>query len=219
MRPSFLTLLVLSSILAVVTAIKFDLPAVTQERVFEGTKCLSQYVPRDTMVLVTINVGEGYNQRVELEILDDTESRNVYLKKPNVNGDLRNAFSTKVDGEVMVCFTNVLDDGFKEGSQYKRSIELHFGVGAEADDFKKIANAEKLTPLELELRKLETVVKEIVDEMNYLKAREAKLRDTNESTNERVKWFSVISLFTLFGLGTWQILYLRRFFKRKRLID
>lgn len=100
----------------------------------------------------------------------------------------------------MVCFTNVLDDGnnknenkirwvtktsffffvgFKEGSQYKRSIELHFGVGAEAEDFKKYANEEKLTPLELELRKLETVVKEIVDEMNYLKSREAKLRDTN----------------------------------------
>ncbi|KAI9354776.1 emp24/gp25L/p24 family/GOLD-domain-containing protein [Pilaira anomala] len=179
MRSFFLTLLVLSSILAVVKAIKFDLPAVTQDHVFQGTKCLSQYVPRDTMVLVTVNVGEGYNQRVELEILDDTDSRNVYLKKPNVKGELRNGFTTKVDGEVMVCFTNILDDGFKEGSQYKRSIELHFGVGAEADDFKKIANAEKLTPLELELRKLETVVKEIVDEMNYLKAREAKLRDTN----------------------------------------
>lgn len=159
----------------------------------------------------------------------------------------------------MVCFTNVLDSGkilvifvcacdrwvkllfigFQEGNQYKRSIALQFSVGAEAADYQKVVNAENLNPLEAELRKLETVVKEIVDEMNYLKAREAKLRDTNgnyshltinqdsifffsfsiESTNERVKWFSTISLFTLFGLGTWQILYLRRFFKRKRLID
>lgn len=69
--------------------------------------------------------------------------------------------------------------GFQEGPQYKRTVELQFSVGAEAADFKKIANAEKLDPLELELRKLETVVKEIVDEMNYLKRREAKLRDTN----------------------------------------
>lgn len=68
MRPSFFTLLVLSSILAVANAIKFDLPAVTQEHVFEGTKCLSQYVPKDTLVLVTVNIGEGYNQRVELEV-------------------------------------------------------------------------------------------------------------------------------------------------------
>ncbi|KAL7310472.1 vesicle coat component [Mucor circinelloides] len=219
MRSAFNVLLVLSSIFALVSAIKFDLPAVTQDRRAEGTKCLNQYVAKDTLVLATVNVGEGYNQRVELEILEEGETRNVYTKKTNVNGELRNAFNTNNDGEVMVCFTNILDDGFQEGPQYKRTVELQFSVGAEAADFKKIANAEKLDPLELELRKLETVVKEIVDEMNYLKRREAKLRDTNESTNERVKWFSILSLFTLFALGTWQILYLRRFFKRKRLID
>jgi hypothetical protein len=36
-----------------------------------------------------------------------------------------------------------------------------------------------LQPLELELRKLEKVVQEIWDEMEYLKKREAKMRDTN----------------------------------------
>ncbi|KAI7892948.1 emp24/gp25L/p24 family/GOLD-domain-containing protein [Mucor mucedo] len=179
MRPSFFTLLVLSSILAVATAIKFDLLAVTPDHVFDGTKCLSQYVPKDTLVLVTVNVGEGYNQRVDLEILDETEARNIYTKKANVNGELRNAFTTHNDGEVMVCFTNVLDAGFQEGNQYKRSVALQFSVGAEAADYQKVINAENLNPLEAELRKLETVVKEIVDEMNYLKAREAKLRDTN----------------------------------------
>ncbi|OBZ89187.1 Endoplasmic reticulum vesicle protein 25 [Choanephora cucurbitarum] len=219
MRPSFFAALALSGLMATANAIKFDLPAVTRDRVFEGTKCLAQYVAKDTLVLATVNVGEGFNQRVELEILDDAENRNVYTKKSNVNGELRNAFNTNNDGDVMVCFTNILDEGFKEGPQYKRTIELQFSVGAEATDFQKMANAEKLNPLELELRKLETVVKEIVDEMNYLKRREARLRDTNESTNERVKWFSILSLATLFSLGTWQVLYLRRFFKRKRLID
>ncbi|KAI8070649.1 emp24/gp25L/p24 family/GOLD-domain-containing protein [Gilbertella persicaria] len=177
MRPSLFALLAFSSI--VVNAIKFDLPAVSKDRAFEGAKCLAQYVPKDTLVLATVNVGEGFNQRVELEILDDAETRNVYTKKSNVNGELRNAFNTNNDGDVIVCFTNILDDGFQEGPQYKRAIELQFSVGAEATDFKKMANAEKLDPLELELRKLETVVKEIVDEMNYLKRREAKLRDTN----------------------------------------
>jgi hypothetical protein len=46
-------------------------------------------------------------------------------------------------------------------------------------DYSKIAKAEKLEPLELELRKLEKVVQEIWDEMEYLKRREAKMRDTN----------------------------------------
>jgi hypothetical protein len=68
MRPSFITLLVLSSILTIATAIKFELTAVTQDRTFEGTKCLSQYVAKDTLVLATVNVGEGYNQNIEFTV-------------------------------------------------------------------------------------------------------------------------------------------------------
>ncbi|KAG1054559.1 hypothetical protein G6F43_003429 [Rhizopus delemar] len=220
MQPLLFGLFFVASLLtATVNAIHFDLPAFTIEHAEERTKCFSQYVPDDTLVLAVVNIGEGYNQRVNLEILDDSETPNVYVKKNDVSGELRNAFNTNKEGEIYICFENILDSGFKEGPQYKRSIELQFSVGAEAADFKKIANDEKLSPLELELRKLETVVNEIVDEMNYLKRRETKLRDTNESTNERVKWFSILSLITLFGLGTWQVLYLRQFFRRKRLID
>lgn len=77
----------------------------------------------------------------------------------------------------LVIFNIII--GFQEGPNYKRGIEVKVSTGAETADFQKLANAEKLDPLELELRKLETVVKEIVDEMNYLKRREARLRDTN----------------------------------------
>ena len=69
------------------------------------------------------------------------------------------------------------------------------------------------------MRKLEGVVKEIVDELNYLKRREARMRDTNESTNERVWWFSILTISTLVSLGIWQIIYLRQYFRRKHLID
>ena len=42
-----------------------------------------------------------------------------------------------------------------------------------------IANQESLSALETEMRKLEGLVKEVVDEMGYLKAREQKFTDTN----------------------------------------
>ena len=38
---------------------------------------------------------------------------------------------------------------------------------------------------------MEESVGDIVTEMEYLKGREMRLRDTNESTNERVKWFAL----------------------------
>lgn len=54
---------------------------------------------------------------------------------------------------------------------------------------------------------------EIVQEMEYLRIREQKLRDTNESTNERVKWFALGTMGMLVGLGAWQVVYLRAYFR------
>lgn len=86
MRSSLISLLVFSCILAVVSAVKFDLPAVKSDRASEGTKCLAQYVAKDTLVIATVNVGEGYNQRVELEVNLESgllEQRLICLLNPD----------------------------------------------------------------------------------------------------------------------------------------
>ncbi len=67
--------------------------------------------------------------------------------------------------------------------------------------------------METELRRIEESVNEIVTEMEYLRIREQKLRDTNESTNERVKWFALGTMGMLVGLGAWQVVYLRAYFR------
>jgi len=72
--------------------------------------------------------------------------------------------------------------------------------------------------VDTELRRIEENVNEIVTEMEYLRMREQKLRDTNESTNERVKWFAFGTMGMLAGLGAWQIVYLRAYFRSKHLI-
>lgn len=110
----------------------------------------------------------------------------------------------------------------------KRAVDLDVDIGADAVDYNAIAKAESLSGLEVEMRKLEGVVKEIVDELNYLKRREARMRDTNgqhrvcfggpaaaqncptESTNDRVRRFSTLTIVVLIFSGLWQIWYLRR---------
>jgi len=72
---------------------------------------------------------------------------------------------------------------------------------------------EKLKPVETELRRIEEMVGEIVAEMEYLRSREQKLRDTNESTNTRVKWFAFGTMGMLVALGAWQVVYLRAYFR------
>lgn len=43
----------------------------------------------------------------------------------------------------------------------------------------QLAKAEKLKPLEVELRRLEDLSKSIVDDFEYMKSREKMMRDTN----------------------------------------
>lgn len=99
-----------------------------------------------------------------------------------------------------------------------REIELDVEIGADARDWSSIQVQEKLKPVETDLRRIEEMVGDIVSEMDYLRAREQKLRDTNESTNERVKWFAFGTMGMLVGLGAWQVVYLRAYFRSKHLI-
>ena len=94
-----------------------------------------------------------------------------------------------------------------------RHVELDVDIGADAKDWSAIQATEKLKPVETELRRIEEMVAEIVGEMDYLRIREQKLRDTNESTNTRVKWFGFCTTFLLIGLWAWQIMYLRAYFR------
>ena len=108
----------------------------------------------------------------------------------------------------------------------------------------QIAKAEQLKPLEVELKRLEDLSDQIVSDFKYMRKREEEMRDTNgvctlhsscyciristtahaqylvaESTHSKVFYFSLLSMGCLLGLATWQVLYLRRFFKSKKLID
>ena len=99
------------------------------------------------------------------------------------------------------------------GKNPSRHVELDIDIGADAQDWSAIQAKEKLKPVETELRRIEETVNEIVLEMEYLRIREQKLRDTNESTNERVKWFAFGTMGMLVGLGAWQVVYLRAYFR------
>lgn len=99
------------------------------------------------------------------------------------------------------------------GPNPSRQVELSIDIGADARDWDAIKVQEKLKPVEADLRRLEAMITEIVAEMDFMRAREQKLRDTNESTNERVKWFAFGTMGMLIGLGVWQVVYLRAYFR------
>ncbi|KAK7039618.1 endoplasmic reticulum vesicle protein 25 [Favolaschia claudopus] len=198
-------------------AIKFAL----QPNRFPPNKCIWNTAHNGALVIVTANVGPGEGQRVDIEIVDSSAQKNVYLSKRDIKGETRFAVTTHAEGEVGVCFKNFLhkDISSEKAPKMSRIIDLDVDIGAEAVDYNAIANQESLSGLETEMRKLEGLVKEIVDEMGYLKKREERFADTNVSTQQRVQNFAWFTIVCLASLGVWQIFHLRSYFRRKYLID
>lgn len=179
--------------------------------------CIRDFVSEGQLVVINIKTSgrSGDGQKLDLRITDSLG--NEHRKKSNIHGEVRVAFTSHHNAAFDVCFTNQLESRWTHHT-LSREIELDIESGAAARDWNAVQAAEKLKPVELELRKAEELTLEIVEELQYLKAREERMRDTNESTNSRVKWFSITIVFSLIGLGVWQIQYLRHYFKVKHII-
>ncbi|KKK20290.1 hypothetical protein P175DRAFT_0505158 [Aspergillus ochraceoroseus IBT 24754] len=193
------------------SALKFDLIS------GKGERCIRNFVLKDQLVVVTAIVSgdKGDGQMVNIHIKDALG--NDHGRPRDVVGETRQAFTSPADTAFDVCFENLMVSRRGIANPH-RSIELDVDIGADARDWSSIQAQEKLKPIETDLRRIEEMVGEIVNEMEYLRAREQKLRDTNESTNERVKWFAFGTMGMLVGLGVWQVVYLRAYFRSKHLI-
>jgi hypothetical protein len=143
---------------------------------------------------------------------------NDYHRPKDVAGENRYAFTSHYDTAFDVCFENIFTSAGSSKQITPRHVELDIDIGADAKDWNAESAGEKLKPIEVELRRIEELVGEVVTEMDYLRTREQKLRDTNESTNERVKWFALGTMGILVTLGAWQVVYLRAYFRSKHLI-
>jgi hypothetical protein len=62
-----------------------------------------------------------------------------------------------------------------------------------------------VAPIEREIRALSNGLSAVKDEQEYIVLRERTHRNTAESTNDRVKWWSVVRAIVLFLVCAWQI--------------
>lgn len=179
--------------------------------------CVRDFVGSDQFVVINIKssgyLGDG--QKLRLTIIDTLG--NQFYSKNDISGNVKAAFTTHEAAAIDICFTNHLDSG-RRNTYLTREIDMDVESGSAARDWNAVQAAEKLKPAEVELRRIEEVTKEIASDLQYLKAREERMRDTNESTNARVQFFSIVMVIALVGLGLWQIQYLRHYFKVKHII-
>uniref|UniRef100_A0A0N4Z0W1 GOLD domain-containing protein n=1 Tax=Parastrongyloides trichosuri TaxID=131310 RepID=A0A0N4Z0W1_PARTI len=179
-------------------------------------KCLKEEIHKNVLVTGEYNLQEaiGYSTTVHVT---DTRGHTLYKRENFAETAGKFAFTADEYDIFEICIMSHVPDTVH--NKQEREISLTLKHGVEAKNYDDLAKAEKLKPLEVELRRLEDLAESIVQDFAYMRSREEEMRNTNESTNNRVLYLSLFSMMCLLGLSFWQVLYLRRFFKTKKLID
>ncbi|KAI6004068.1 COPII-coated vesicle protein [Pisolithus albus] len=122
-------------------------------------------------------------------------------------GHLDIDFWPEKDGRYEYCFSNQMST--MADKQVSFNVHGIIYIPEEADI---------VAPVEREIRSLAIGLLAVKDEQEYIVVRERRHRDTAESTNDRVKWWSVLQAVVLFSVVAWQVYYLKSFFEVKRII-
>lgn len=81
-----------------------------------------------------------------------------------------------------------------------------------------VVKKEHLSVLERNFAKSVKLTKTILDEMEYMERREARMKHTTDHTNRRVKYFSFVSISILVGVTYVQVTYLKSYFRKKKIL-
>ncbi|CAA7047860.1 unnamed protein product [Microthlaspi erraticum] len=180
-----------------------------------GTKCVSEEIHSNVVVLADYYVVDEHNP-------DNAPAISIKVTSPYGN-DLHNqenvthgqfAFTTKETGNYLACFW--VDSSHPQPNPLTLGIDWKIGIAAK--DWDSVAKKEKIEGVELQLRRLDGLVQAIRENINYIKDREAEMREVSEGTNSKVAWFSIMSLGVCVLVAGTQIWYLKRYFHKKKLI-
>ncbi|KAJ7968080.1 Transmembrane emp24 domain-containing protein [Quillaja saponaria] len=179
-----------------------------------GTKCVSEEIQNNVVVLadyVVVSDDPSYNPTIAVKVTSPY-GNTLHHRENTTHGQF--AFTTQEAGNYLACFWV---DWHQQGGG-DVSVNLDWRTGIAAKDWESVARKEKIEGVELELRKLEGAVEAIHENLLYLKSREADMRMVSEKTNTRVAMFSIMSLAVCIAVSGLQLLYLKKFFQKKKLI-
>jgi len=172
-------------------------------------ECFHEDLHKDDKMTVTFQTGDrefGGSGNLDINFwVDDPSGIRQYNKPPSSSGEY--SFTAEKDGKYVYCFGN---EAWSSNSK-EVSFNVHGIVYVPSEDIPS-------DPLEVEVRRLSEELEQVRDEQSYIVLRERTHRNTAESTNARVKWWSIFQLAVLIGEGVFQVWWLKRFFEVKRVV-
>lgn len=174
-----------------------------------GKQCFFETLKQNDVLSITFQVGSrdpNNAEQLTVDFLIIDPRHRIERSLENIDhGD--ETIKASVDGKYQYCFSNEKSSR----ADLDVSFNVHGVIYFDAND----PNSDSLDYSILRLKQLTSDVKA---EQNYLVIRERTHRNTAESTNSRVKWWSLFQIVVVALNCLFQIYYLRRFFEVRSVV-
>ncbi|AAS53536.1 AFR165Cp [Eremothecium gossypii ATCC 10895] len=170
-----------------------------------GRRCFFEQLKGGDVLTITYQFGDRdpqSHQQLSGDLLVyGIDGRSVLdAQRASSHGEL--TLKAPTDGKYQYCFAN-------DNSGYLTKDVTFNTYGVLSPD---AADSSSET-LEGAVRKLSMLTMEVMNEQQYIEIRERTHRNTAESTNDRVKWWSIFQLAVVVAQSLFQVYYLRSFFE------
>ncbi|CAL0313642.1 unnamed protein product [Lupinus luteus] len=182
-----------------------------------ATKCISEDINNNAMTVGTysvVNHNEGHplpeSHKVTVKVT--STFGNIYHQADAVQTG-KFAFYAGESGDHVACFTAA-----EHTPKVTLTVEFVWKSGVQAKDWSTVAKKGQVDVMELEVKKLIESADEIYKEMAHIRASADDTHELNRVTNDRMFWFSFLSIFVCLSVAGLQLWHLKTFFEKKKLI-
>lgn len=170
-----------------------------------GRRCFFEQLNKEDELSVSFQFGDrnpSSSEQLRGDFIVYGPNRNEVLKtlRDVSHGEI--TMNAPYEGKFQYCFLN------EHSSVDTKDVTFNiYGVVyVDLDD-------PKSNTLDGAVRQLSKLTKEVKNEQSYIVIRERTHRNTAESTNDRVKWWSIFQLGVVIANSLFQVYYLKRFFE------
>jgi hypothetical protein len=227
MKPLLLLPLALAAAQSV-TPLKFRVEASSESYGSRGT-CVGFRVPDNNLVTGSFKINNPHRQQVRAAVLIH-EGGNQPFSQQDLNGEARFSFRSRPEGAAgasgapmgntayyEACVRAIPRGGGSTPPGLFVDVALVFTWKFDTFD-DEAARKNVQDPIQADLYELESKIARLSGELNDFVRHEELHRDVNEATFSRLRLVSVLAVLALVGLGVYQLFYLKRFFRAKKLI-
>ena len=171
-------------------------------------QCFGEDITADTLFVGEVRASDMHSQIGLAITVTDRESNMLHYKFGAKEDKF--SFVSSIDGPHLLCIENI-------ASEFAM-VSFTILTGVAAKDFSNVPSSKDLKESERRLIKITESVMEIRKELQYIKERDAQLSHTNETIQSRIIIYSIITVIILATMAGMQVLYLKKYFKSKKMI-